>query len=83
MAFEALQLVIGLALIDLEFREKLLSDRAKAIVGLPLNEEEAAVLLSIEAKTLRELSIGLDRWIDKQTRAKGTRVASFVGLDLY
>ncbi|MBM2826276.1 MAG: hypothetical protein HW403_340 [Dehalococcoidia bacterium] len=81
MAYEALQLVIGLALIDLEFREMLLNERAKAIVGLPLNEEEAAVILSIKATTLKEFSIKLDRWIDQKARATGARPMSFAAFD--
>ena len=66
MFYEGLQLVIGLALIDRQFRESLFIDRARALVNLPLTEQEAAWLLSVRAESLTELAEKLDKMIPEK-----------------
>ena len=64
MIYEGLQLVIGLALIDERFRESLLQDRRKALMGLPLTDEERAMLLAIEADSLAKMAEKIEELVE-------------------
>ncbi len=64
MIYEGLQLVIGLALVDERFRDSLLQDRGKALVGLPITDEERAMLLAIEADSLAEIAERIEELIE-------------------
>lgn len=69
MDYEALQMVVGMALTDQQFMGTLITDRSRAISGLPLSEEEAGVLLSMPGRNFEDLSKRLDSWITRHTRA--------------
>ncbi len=64
MIYEGLQLVIGLALVDERVRDSLLQDRRKALVGLPLTDEESAMLMAIEADSLAEIAERIEEFIE-------------------
>jgi hypothetical protein len=80
VAYEALQLVVGLALTDTEFRGKLFVNPTLAVAGLPLSEEEVAVLADTRATNLEDLSRKLDGWISRKSRVE-TRRKALVGVE--
>ncbi len=65
MSKEALQAVIGKAVLDSEFREALFADPDKALEGYELTEEEVAALKVIDAETMESFAGGLDERISK------------------
>ena len=80
MAYEALQMVIGLALTDQQFLGNFMEDRPRALANLPLSEEEVGVLLTTQARSFEHVSRKLDTWISRKTRP-ARRVAVAVGVD--
>jgi hypothetical protein len=67
MAFEMLQTVVGMAVIDADFRSAILNgSRRHAIERFDLSHEETAALMSIQAKTLDQFAGELDQWIMQQ-----------------
>jgi hypothetical protein len=69
-----------MALIDSEFQRRLIDDRPRALAGIPLTEEEAAVLTHMPARSFEELSRKLDRWIEQRSRTE-PRAAVYSGAD--
>ncbi len=64
MAYESLQAVVGTAVIDAEFRKKLLDgSRHRAIASFHLTREEQDVVMGIRADSLEQFAGQLDRWI--------------------
>ena len=65
MSQEAVQAVIGKAVLDSEFREALFADPDEALEGYELTEEEVAALKSIDAETIESFAGSLDERISK------------------
>ena len=65
MSKEALQAVIGKAVLDSEFREALFADPDQAVEGYELTEEEVAALKAIDAETMESFAGSLDERISK------------------
>jgi hypothetical protein len=65
MSKEALQAVIGKAVMDSEFREALFADPDKALEGHELTEGEVAALKAIDAETMESFAGSLDERISK------------------
>jgi hypothetical protein len=65
MSKEALQAVIGKAVMDSEFREALFADPDQAVEGYELTEEEVAALKAIDAETVESFAGSLDERISK------------------
>jgi hypothetical protein len=65
MSKEALQAVIGKAVLDSEFREALFADPNQALEGYELTEEEVAALKAIDAETMESFAGSLDERISK------------------
>jgi hypothetical protein len=65
MSKQALEAVIGKAVMDSEFREALFADPDKALEGYELAEEEVAALKAIDAETVESFAGTLDERISK------------------
>jgi hypothetical protein len=65
MSKEALQAVIGKAVMDSEFREALFADPDQALEGYELTEEEVAALKAVDAETMESFAGSLDERISK------------------
>jgi hypothetical protein len=65
MSKEALEAVIGKAVLDSEFREALFADPDQALEGYELTEEEVAALKVIDAETMESFAGSLDERISK------------------
>lgn len=70
MSLEAVQAVIGRAVTDAEFRQKLIDNAREACQGYDLTEEELAALEALDANSLQEFAGTLDLRISK-TGGKG------------
>ena len=79
MAYEALQMVIGLALTDQQFLGSFMEDRPRALASLPLSEEEVGVLLTTQGRSFEDFSRKLDTWISRKTRP-ARRMAGAMGV---
>lgn len=75
MSREAVESVIGKAILDGEFREALFASPEETLAGCDLSEEEVAALKTIDAETMETLagtlyeriskaSIALESWSD-------------------
>jgi len=65
MSREAVEAVIGKAVLDGEFREALFANPEEMLAGYDLNEEEVAALKSIDSETMETLAGTLDERISK------------------
>ena len=65
MTREAVESVIGRAVLDGEFRDALFADPDEALGGYELAEEEVAGLKSLDAETMESLAGALDERISK------------------
>ncbi len=65
MTKEAVESVIGRAVLDGQFREALFANPDEALGGYELAEEEVAGLKSIDAETMESLAGTLDERISK------------------
>ncbi len=66
MSREAVERIIGKAVMDAEFREALLADPAKALAGYDLTEEEMAGLKELaDAESLNAMAGTLDERVSK------------------
>jgi hypothetical protein len=65
MSREAVEAVIGKAVLDGEFREALFANPEEMLAGYDLSEEEVAALKSIDAETMETLAGTLDERISK------------------
>ncbi len=71
MSKEAVESVIGKAVLDSEFREALFASPEEALAGYDLTEEEVAGLKTIDAETMETLAGTLDERISKATNMMG------------
>ncbi|HEY8477678.1 MAG TPA: Os1348 family NHLP clan protein [Chloroflexota bacterium] len=69
MSWEAIQAVIGQALVDREFRDQLLTAPAEAIRRFDLTPDERRVLGSLRARNLAEYASHVETWLEEQRRA--------------
>ncbi|MCR4405400.1 MAG: Franean1_4349 family RiPP [Anaerolineae bacterium] len=65
MSLEAVQMVIGRAATDAEFREALIQNAAKACKGYDLTSDELAALEALDAESLKAFAGTLDKRIQK------------------
>lgn len=65
MSMEAVQTVIGRAVIDAEFRERLIANAREACVGYDLTEAELNALEALDAGSLQAFAGTLDSRISK------------------
>lgn len=64
MSQEALQAIVGTAIIDREFCDTLLNgSRKKAVANFDLTGEELMAVMAIEADSLEQFADQLHRWI--------------------
>jgi hypothetical protein len=76
VSHEALQAVVGTALIDKEFRLAMLNgSRAAVIKQFDLSPDEREAIMSIEASTLEQFAWQLHNWIMEKRRAEEDRQA--------
>jgi hypothetical protein len=71
MSKEAVEAIIGKAVLDSDFREALFADPDKALAGYELTEQEVATLKGIDAETMESLAGTLDERISKAMIAFG------------
>jgi len=65
MAYEALQAIVGTALVDSRFRARLLNHAPDVLRGFPLTPEESAMLTAIRARTFQGFVNELHSWISR------------------
>lgn len=70
MSMEAVQAVIGRAVTDAEFRQKLIDNAREACQGYDLSEEEITSLEALDSESLKQFAGTLDTRISK-TGGKG------------
>ena len=71
MSKEAVQAIIGKAVLDSEFREALFANPDQALAGYELTEVEVAALKAIGAETMESFAGTLDERISKALIAAG------------
>lgn len=64
--YENLQTIVGTAIVDANFRRRLLDRPSEAVRGFDLTSEEREAVCSIRAKTFQAFARELDNWINKQ-----------------
>ena len=65
MTKEAVEAIIGKAVVDAEFRAALLADPDRALAGFDLTAEEVARLKAVDAESIETLAGTLDERISK------------------
>ncbi len=65
MSKEAVETVIGKAVLEKDFREALFASPEEALAGFELTDEEVAALKSLDAETMETLAGTLDERISK------------------
>ncbi|MFQ6057798.1 MAG: Franean1_4349 family RiPP [Anaerolineae bacterium] len=63
MSQEALQAIVGTAIIDRAFRQALLDSLEEAVAGFDLTPEELQAITSIKAESFEQFAGQLHRWI--------------------
>jgi hypothetical protein len=81
MSQEAVQAIIGKAVLDSEFRQALFADPVAALEGYDLTEQEVATLKGIDSETMESLAGTLDERISKAVIAFGAGGSSASGLE--
>lgn len=76
MAHEQVELVVGMAVIDSEFRRRLLTAPGAAIQDFDLTPEEIRAITSIRARTLEEFARKLCRWLARPQRRQRRALSS-------
>jgi hypothetical protein len=71
MSKDAVQAIIGKAVLDSEFRETLFANPDQALAGYELTEVEVAALKAIDAETMESFAGTLDERISKALIAAG------------
>jgi hypothetical protein len=66
MSKEAVEAIIGKAMLEAEFRAELFADAEAALKGWDLTEEERNILLTLDAETADALAGALDERISKK-----------------
>ncbi|MBM3189254.1 MAG: hypothetical protein FJZ90_11100 [Chloroflexi bacterium] len=69
MAYEALQAVVGTAIVDPKFRQGLLRRSPGILRGFGLTPEESRVISAIKEETLHGFANQLNSWISSQSAA--------------
>jgi hypothetical protein len=67
MSSEALQQVIGRAVVDAAFRQQLIDDARAACAAYDLTEDELKILDALDAESLKSFAGSLDERITKST----------------
>jgi hypothetical protein len=67
MAHEALQAIVGTAIVDSSFRHNLLNRSPEALRRFELTPEESAAVQHINAKTIEGFARELHGWITRNT----------------
>ena len=71
MSHEAIQAIVGTAILDKQFLHDLLnSKREQVIVRFELTPEEHRAIIAIRAETLEQLAHQLDEWIIRQDQRR-------------
>ena len=65
MSREAVEAIIGKAVLDSDFREELFANPEEVLAGYDLSEEEVAALKAIDAETMESFAGTLDERISK------------------
>jgi len=73
MSEQALNQIVGWALVDKDFCDKLLSNPARISMSFDLTPEERQVLCDIRANSLEQLAGELYRWIESNAAGNGYR----------
>jgi hypothetical protein len=68
MSKEAIEAVIGKAILDAEFRKLLLADPDQALTGFDLTDTEKASLKSMDSETMEALANTLDARTSKRLK---------------
>lgn len=76
MAHEALQAMVGTAIVDSTFRRSLLNQSPEALRRFELTPEESAAVQRINAQTIEGFARELHGWITRNT-AQAVRGASY------
>ena len=71
MAHETLQLIVGTAIVDSEFRQSLLKESSDVVKSFELTSEESEAIRGIQAESLEGFASELHRWI---SRGSGRRL---------
>ena len=71
MSKEAVEAIVGKAVVDSQFREALFADPDEALGGYDLTQEEVAALKAIDAETMESFAGTLDERISKAFIAGG------------
>ena len=72
MSKEAVEAIIGKAVVDSQFREALFADPERALAGYDLTGEEVAALKAIDAEEIESFAGALDERISKALIASGS-----------
>lgn len=67
MSKEAVEAVIGKAMVESDFRDALFANPDQALAAYDLSDEEAVMLKSIDAESMGEMAGALDERISKST----------------
>jgi hypothetical protein len=65
MSKEAVQAIIGRAVVDYQFRESLFTDPDQVLAGFELTEEEVAALRALDVEAIASFAGALDERISK------------------
>lgn len=76
MAYEALQAVVGTAIVDSNFRRNLLKKAPDVLNSFELSPEEYAAIRAVQAKTFQGFVTELQSWITHNT-VSNMRSAAF------
>ena len=79
MSKEAVEAVIGKAVLDSGFREALFANPEEVLAEYDLTEEEVAALRAIDFETMESFAGTLDERISKSVTAVFTRIDGLVG----
>lgn len=69
MAFEQLQAVVGMAIVDSGFRRQLLRAAPNNLSEFDLTQEEAEAISTIRQETLAGFATELDSWMSRRSVA--------------
>jgi hypothetical protein len=66
MAYEALQTIVGTAIVDSGFRRSLFSKHNDVLRGFGLSREESAAIAQSQAQTIQAFAQDLQGWISSR-----------------
>ena len=67
MAFEQLQAVVGVAIVDSRFRRQLLLSAPNSLSEFDLSQEEAEAISTIRQDTFAGFATELDSWMSRRS----------------